>query len=1084
MRGVVYCDACGCSNPSGLKKCQTCSATMNVVRSNPITSADFANRKMAIFDIDNTILDPEQRFIDARRAGIIDKDGAPKSKGGWKKRGEFLYKEDRLLKDRVMDNSMDLIEHLMESGYVIAYCTARPFAHYEATKYQLEQKGFPLFQNGAGEDLLFCKRSMGQKTPLYKKGVVETLQAQYDVRLFFDDKPENLAAALQADVPGVYASVQEYYGMIKGVRSNSHTVEDPEPHGFYAPKPYDQDKADADERKNPSMYSKKSLEMAYESIKGTKIQTEPGPGMKMCGTCVYMCQKSAKCKKWTEIKGEPVYVVADWYCKAYKMRTRNNPKGRFLDGEAATMVFVKPRGLNAWLDIKRMLPGPIMKKRWIKIDKDLISAHYAEHAHKPHFSKLVDYYDGTWVLALVVSARYDAVRAVIGSSKPDQLKQGDIRKAILDKYGDSSYGLLEDWTSGVDNGIHASDSVEAADRELELWFGRKPDKQPKFLNMSSHPVEKKNDGGFHPFVGLTVPVDDWNKSVEMMVDFYEGMPWLPKWIQGKEPPIILVGGVTIIVLLAPYVFKAIVGKEPTVQGGNPFNENDPLPEAQRLHLNKLVEDLRRRRPSLMNPRKNPVKRGSDSKGSYYRWGKNQKYYYKTGSKTSRENARKKAHNQAKAAFAGGYQGKYNPGHGGGIPDEIEGKHCILELYDCDPKLLNDEKFIRKTMKSAAKGANMQLLDFVSHEFDPQGVTALALLGESHMSIHTWPELGYAMVDVLTCGEKSRPEEACEIICKKLQADNHTLKLFMRETPAYHEMARQNPEEYSSDYMVPRDVDTLGKAADRIEDTYYEGLEVPEWWKSKMSVTADKADSLADAISYVADNPSQILKIYSGEPKSKFRNMGVVFAEVQIGRNIAKDVGEVVQSVYRGLIGGRTSMAERRMAMAIASMQKELSDRATDAGGNAIANLKVDYEIVQGTATLTIIAHADAIKMARKPKSNPPRSNPPKSKVDKGKELYKHMNGKDPAKTETKTIDIGDVWYQVGEGGCWEIGYMSGKETGSSSQKYRHTFNEETKNGDFPKLYATIPDKGKPMLIITGGTWKIKTDEDGVAWIYD
>lgn len=674
MRGVVYCDACGCSNPSGLKKCQTCSATMNVVRSNPITSADFANRKMAIFDIDNTILDPEQRFIDARRAGVIDKDGAPKSKGGWKKRGEFLYKEDRLLKDRVMDNSMDLIEHLMESGYVIAYCTARPFAHYEVTKYQLEQKGFPLFQNGAGEDLLFCKRSMGQKTPLYKKGVVETLQAQYDVRLFFDDQPENLAAALQADVPGVYASVQEYYGMIKGVRKNaSYEVQDPEPHGFYQRKPYDQDKADADERKNPSMYSKKSLEMAYESIKGTKIQTEPGPGMKMCGTCAYMCQKSAKCKKWTEIKGEPVYVVADWYCGAWKQSVRGNP----------------------------------------------------------------------------------------------------------------------------------------------------------------------------------------------------------------------------------------------------------------------------------------VKRGSDSKGSYYRWGKNQKYYYKTGSKTSRENARKKAHKQAKAAFAGGYRGKYNPG-----------------------------------------------------------------------------------------------------------------------------------EEYSSDYMVPRDVDTLGKAADRIEDTYYEGLEVPEWWKSKMSVTADKADSLADAISYVADNPSQILKIYSGEPKSKFRNMGVVFAEVQIGRNIAKDVGEVVQSVYRGLIGGRTSMAERRMAMAIASMQKELSDRAADAGGNAIANLKVDYEIVQGTATLTIIAHADAIKMARKPKSNPPRSNPPKSKVDKGKELYKHMNGKDPEKTEIKKIDMGDVWYQVGEGGCWEIGYMSGKETGSAAQKYRHTFNEETKNGDFPKLYATIPDKGKPMLIITGGTWKIKTDEDGVAWIYD
>ena len=137
-----------------------------------------------------------------------------------------------------------------------------------------------------------------------------------------------------------------------------------------------------------------------------------------------------------------------------------------------------------------------------------------------------------------------------------------------------------------------------------------------------------------------------------------------------------------------------------------------------------------------------------------------------------------------------------------------------------------------------------------------------------------------------------------------------------------------------------------------------------------------------------------------------------------------------------------------MAMAIAIMQKELSDEAEAVGGNAIANLRIDYEPVQSTATLTIIAHADAIKMPRKPKSNPPRSNPPKDKVKKGKELYKHMNGKMPSKVETSKIDIGDVWYQVGEGGCWQIGYMSGKETGNSAQKYVHHFNEETKNGDF------------------------------------
>ena len=95
-----------------------------------------------------------------------------------------------------------------------------------------------------------------------------------------------------------------------------------------------------------------------------------------------------------------------------------------------------------------------------------------------------------------------------------------------------------------------------------------------------------------------------------------------------------------------------------------------------------------------------------------------------------------------------------------------------------------------------------------------------------------------------------------------------------------------------------------------------------------------------------------------------------------------------------------------------------------------------------------------------------------------------MNGQDPEKIAVEKIDIGDVWYKVGEGGCWQIGYMSGKETGKEDQKYIHTFNEETKDGNFPELYATMPENGKPMLIIKGGTWKIRTDDTGVAWIYD
>lgn len=144
-----------------------------------------------------------------------------------------------------------------------------------------------------------------------------------------------------------------------------------------------------------------------------------------------------------------------------------------------------------------------------------------------------------------------------------------------------------------------------------------------------------------------------------------------------------------------------------------------------------------------------------------------------------------------------------------------------------------------------------------------------------------------------------------------------------------------------------------------------------------------------------------------------------------------------------------------------------------------------YHYKTGSEKSRNTARKKAYEQAKAAYAGGYRKNPahPK-KVEKGKKLYKHMNGQAPEKVKVEKIDIGDVWYKVGEGGCWQIGYMSGKETGKEDQKYIHTFNEETKDGNFPELYATMPKKGKPMLIIKGGTWKIRTDDKGVAWIYD
>jgi S-adenosylmethionine decarboxylase len=103
-----------------------------------------------------------------------------------------------------------------------------------------------------------------------------------------------------------------------------------------------------------------------------------------------------------------------------------------------------------------------------------------------------------------------------------------------------------------------------------------------------------------------------------------------------------------------------------------------------------------------------------------------------------------------------------------------GMHCILELYDCPANLLNDLEFIQQTLRTAAEKACSTLLGEVAHQFNPHGVTALALLAESHISVHTWPELGYVAADVFTCGTHTQPETACAFMITAFQAEHHCL----------------------------------------------------------------------------------------------------------------------------------------------------------------------------------------------------------------------------------------------------------------------------------------------------------------------
>ena len=113
----------------------------------------------------------------------------------------------------------------------------------------------------------------------------------------------------------------------------------------------------------------------------------------------------------------------------------------------------------------------------------------------------------------------------------------------------------------------------------------------------------------------------------------------------------------------------------------------------------------------------------------------------------------------------------------------QSKHLLLELYRCDRAKLNDESFLRCILNRAAKLANATVLNLISNKFEPQGVTAIALLAESHISIHTWPESNYSAVDIFTCGKNMMPELASQYLIEALKAEEHSLRVIERNPPA-------------------------------------------------------------------------------------------------------------------------------------------------------------------------------------------------------------------------------------------------------------------------------------------------------------
>ncbi len=114
--------------------------------------------------------------------------------------------------------------------------------------------------------------------------------------------------------------------------------------------------------------------------------------------------------------------------------------------------------------------------------------------------------------------------------------------------------------------------------------------------------------------------------------------------------------------------------------------------------------------------------------------------------------------------------------------ETFGRHFILEMWDCNREVLNDAKKITQFLRNAANDAGATVVKLISHEFNPPGITAVAILAESHMTIHTWPVEGYVAVDIFTCGTVINPQLATRHLLESFEPKDHTSMELKRGSP--------------------------------------------------------------------------------------------------------------------------------------------------------------------------------------------------------------------------------------------------------------------------------------------------------------
>lgn len=99
-----------------------------------------------------------------------------------------------------------------------------------------------------------------------------------------------------------------------------------------------------------------------------------------------------------------------------------------------------------------------------------------------------------------------------------------------------------------------------------------------------------------------------------------------------------------------------------------------------------------------------------------------------------------------------------------------GRHYIVEASGCNPKIIGNVEKVQHILVKAAEVAGSRVWSISCSKFPPSGVSGVVVISESHISTHTWPELGYAALDIYTCGSKTEPEKAVIYAIEAFGAD--------------------------------------------------------------------------------------------------------------------------------------------------------------------------------------------------------------------------------------------------------------------------------------------------------------------------